>query len=574
MNLLAWFSLFTGGICLALGLAVYFLDRKALANKLFMLTLMFNTYWSIAEFMLLQSSTVAEAILWNKVLALWPFFAVLMLHFTLAFTESQLLKNKATYVLLYVPAAIFSILDLTTDLISAEPVKQAWGWTYSAPTNSWVATIDGVWVSAIAFLSLIVCAVYYARVNDLTKKLQTKYVALGLAFPVIFSIISDSILPITDITFPSLSNFSSLLFTAFIAFAIWRYDLFNLNPALAAENIISAMPDSLILASPEGKIVRVNEAFMKFSGYSKEEIAGRAVYEFFSKADNAPSAMNKLSQMEQFTNFETTFRVKSGEMRPILLSGSVVRKRDSKVIGYSCILHDMTEHKAMEAKLVTAERFASIGEFAGMIGHDLRNPLNSMRSATYYLKKRYATEMDAEGKEMLSTLEKSIDYSSKTLEDLLDYSKEIKLEVEATTPKVLLTNALTLLDTPANIQVIDNCTDEPRIDVDYAKMSGVFVNLVKNAFEAMPDGGTLSVTTKKTAQTLEIRFEDTGAGMSTETLGKIWTPLFTTKPKGMGFGLVICKRIVEAHGGRIALESSLGKGSIFTLSLPLQATKK
>ena len=155
----------------------------------------------------------------------------------------------------------------------------------------------------------------------------------------------------------------------------------------------------------------------------------------------------ELSRNEEIKNQETQFRIKTGEST-VLFSGSVVRRKSGQKIGFACTVHDITERKQMEKKLVNAERFASIGELAGMVGHDLRNPLSSMSGATYYLKTRYADKLDAKAMDMLSTIESSIDYSNKIVSDLLDYSREMKLQLETTTPKSLLTYSLALVKTP------------------------------------------------------------------------------------------------------------------------------
>ena len=101
-------------------------------------------------------------------------------------------------------------------------------------------------------------------------------------------------------------------------------------------------------------------------------------------------------------------------------------------------------------------------------------------------------------------------------------------------------------------------------------MMRVFINLIKNAIDAMPEKGTLEITNHQTRDCVEIAFADTGTGMPKETLQKIFTPLFTTKAQGMGFGLAICKRIIEAHGGKISVETATGKGTTFTVTLPIE----
>ncbi len=570
MNLFAWFSLLTSGVSLTLGILVFLLDKKASVNRLFMFTMVFNAYWAFTEFMRYQAPNLEVATFWSKALFMWPFFAALLFHFSLAYTESDLLKSKWVYVLLYAPAVVFAVTDLTTNLISAPPILQYWGYAYAAPSDSWVVTIDSLYVSTLALLALIFCIVYYHRLTEPVKKNQTKYVVVGLSFPVILSIITDSILPVLGISFPSLGNLSGCIFSGFIAYAIWRYELFNLNPSVAAENILSAMPDSLILADMKGKIIRVNQAFTKFSGYNDKEVSGKQLPEMFLDQKSGEDTITKLIQDEEIKNVETILKTKTGEQRIVMFSGSVVRTKNGRDLGFTLVIHDVTQRKKMEAKLITAERFAPIGELAGMIGHDLRNPLSSMNAATYYLRSHYGAMMDATGKEMLSAIEKSITYSNEIVNDLLEYSREIKLAPEETTPKSLFANALTMVGVPANIQVIDTCEDSPKIEVDYTKVSRVLVNIIKNAFDAMPNGGTLTVASKCGESCLELSFTDTGVGMTPETMNKIWTPLFTTKTRGMGFGLAICKRIVEAHGGRISVASQLGKGTVFTLTFPLE----
>ena len=223
--------------------------------------------------------------------------------------------------------------------------------------------------------------------------------------------------------------------------------------------------------------------------------------------------------------------------------------------------------KQTQAKLVKSERLATIGELAAMVGHDLRNPLTGIMGAAYYLKTKHATELGAKGKEMLEAIEKAIDYSNKIVNDLLEYSRDLKLELTETTPKEMLQRALLLFEVPDKIQIIDATEDKPAVKVDTEKILRVFDNIIKNAVDAMPEGGTLTIKSRKVKGKLEIAFKDTGTGMSEETLSKLGSPLFTTKAKGMGFGLSICRRIVEAHGGKISLESESGKGTKVTVTI-------
>ncbi|MCW4005970.1 MAG: PAS domain S-box protein [Candidatus Bathyarchaeota archaeon] len=248
---------------------------------------------------------------------------------------------------------------------------------------------------------------------------------------------------------------------------------------------------------------------------------------------------------------------------------------ENKLAEYSQKLEQIVAQRTLQLKkaqeqLVKSERLAAIGELAGMIGHDLRNPLTSIKGATYYLNTKHGKHLDAASQEMMRTIEKSIEYSNKIVNDLLDYSKELNVELTQTTSKQLLQTAVNLLKIPPDINVIDKTHETPAFKADVNKLVRVFINLIKNAFDAMPSGGALTVTSRESKSKVTISFKDTGEGMTPATLSKLWTPLFTTKAKGMGFGLAICKRIVESHGGKITVTSKVGKGTTFTMTLPIK----
>jgi PAS domain S-box-containing protein len=232
------------------------------------------------------------------------------------------------------------------------------------------------------------------------------------------------------------------------------------------------------------------------------------------------------------------------------------------------------ELKKSQEQLLKAQRLAVIGELAGMVGHDLRNPLTSIAGATYYMKKRPNSKSDGKIMEMLELVEKNIVYSNKIINDLLDYSREMKLDLIESTPKSLIKEALRLVEIPKNIRLVNSTENKPKMTADGEKLKRAIVNLIKNAVDAMPRGGALAIKNRRLCGNVEFTFSDTGAGMKRETLAKLWTPLFTTKAKGMGFGLAISKRIIDAHGGSISVTSKHGKGTTFTVTLPIKPKKE
>jgi signal transduction histidine kinase len=227
--------------------------------------------------------------------------------------------------------------------------------------------------------------------------------------------------------------------------------------------------------------------------------------------------------------------------------------------------------KQTQAELVKSERLAAIGELAGMVGHDLRNPLSGIKNSAYFMKKKGAELSQTQAQEMLETINKCVDYSNKIINDLLDYSKNVNLELTEEYPKKILIDALGFLDISKKIEVVNHLNDKLTVKIDADKIKRVFINLIKNSIDAMPNGGKIIIDSNQVNGVLEISFADSGVGIADTVLPKLFSPLFTTKAQGMGFGLAICKRIIEAHGGAITVKTVKNEGTTFTVTLPIES---
>jgi len=358
--------------------------------------------------------------------------------------------------------------------------------------------------------------------------------------------------------------------------------------------LINGMNDTAWVIGFDGKFIDVNDAAVKVLGYSREELLSMGPPDIdTSLTAEQIKGLIKRMPTDEIQVFETTHTTKDGQTIPVEISSSLVTYKGKQAI--LSIARDITERKKMEeelrrysehleelgeertkelkkaqGQLLKAERLAAIGEVAAMVGHDLRNPLTGIAGAAYYLKTKLGPNVDEKTMEMLNFIEKDIEYSNNIITDLLEYSTEIRLEVVQTNPKFIMDEALSLVKFPQSIQVLNLTKRTPKIEVDVEKMKRVFVNIIKNAIEAMPKGGKLTITSKESNGNLEIAFADTGEGMTKEILDKLWTPLFTTKAKGMGLGLSICKRIIDAHEGNISVESEVDEGTTFTVTVPIK----
>lgn len=351
----------------------------------------------------------------------------------------------------------------------------------------------------------------------------------------------------------------------------------------------------LVIDPNTAKILEFNDQAHLQLAYSREEFRELTLQDIEAK-ESMEEIKSHLAEIlkKGNTEFETRHRTKNGEIRIVLVTVRTIELADKTVL--NCIFHDITEIrkaqgelskysqkledvvkqrteqlKATQEKLVKSERLAAIGELAGMIGHDLRNPLTGIKNASYFLRKKGNTISESQANEMLETIDTCVDYSNKIVTDLLDYSREIHLEATECSLKNLVIDSIAMVNVPEKVEIVNHVSDEAHVKVDQDKIKRVFINLIKNGIEAMPNVGKLTINSKDANGNLEISFADTGVGIPDETLQKLFTPLFTTKAQGMGFGLAICKRLTEAHGGSITVKTSSGCGSIFIVTLPIES---
>jgi two-component system NtrC family sensor kinase len=343
------------------------------------------------------------------------------------------------------------------------------------------------------------------------------------------------------------------------------------------KSIFDASPDAIIAMDLQNRIIDCNTLMVNVSDFSREELLSLPALAFVVEKDRpkVSSWLNSFqNHMGGISRLECSLSKKDGSVFPGELSMSLLKDSHGLAIGFVMIVRDLTERRQLEERLLKSERLAGIGELAGMIGHDLRNPLAGIKNATYFLRKKQGSFVGESGLQMLAIIDKAVEYSNKIINDLLDYSREIRLELETFKPKSLIDYILVTTQIPKNIKISDNSDSALEIVADSNKIERVFNNIIKNAIDAMSQsGGVIEITSRQIDGKAEISFSDNGPGMSPEVVSKIFTPLFTTKAQGMGFGLSICRRIVEAHGGSINVKTELGKGTTFTVSLPVSGPK-
>jgi signal transduction histidine kinase len=258
-------------------------------------------------------------------------------------------------------------------------------------------------------------------------------------------------------------------------------------------------------------------------------------------------------------------------MVDVELTLSPLRDNAGKLIGTVCIGRDITRAKAMRRDLIQAEKMAFVGQVSAWIAHQIRNSLGRilMNAGVLRPTQNAAADVHKAHRDLTATISEMDNMVS----DLLDYSKTLSLHTTCTNLNATLDDLLGSLTGGLGAnhrieRVFD--TGLPPVQVDIFKMEQAFGNIFKNALQAMPQGGTLRVETRRgpAEQQVTIVVADSGGGIRHEDLPRVFRPFFTTKPGGTGLGLAIAARIVEAHNGHVGVTSVEGQGTAFTFVLP------
>ena len=242
---------------------------------------------------------------------------------------------------------------------------------------------------------------------------------------------------------------------------------------------------------------------------------------------------------------------------------------------YINLKKETAERKEVQERLVRSEKLAILGQLAGGVGHELRNPLGSIKNAAYFLK-MVLDAPEPEVKETLEILEKEVAASEHIISSLLDFARSKPATRRKVDLNALLQEVLSHTSVPEKIKVVSKLDESlPQILADPDQLSQVIKNIILNALQAMPETGQLVIKSETLPQSwVAVSFADSGAGISRENQEKLFEPLFTTKAKGIGLGLAIVKTLVEGHGGTVEVQSELGKGSIFTVRLPIRERRR
>jgi signal transduction histidine kinase len=327
-------------------------------------------------------------------------------------------------------------------------------------------------------------------------------------------------------------------------------------------SIVSAIGSGLLLLDKKGIVLWANQMAESMADM---ELVGKACEELCAECEVSSS----YSQGSIETIIASRLFGQEGKFYQV--TTAPIKGADGQTSGYIRLIHDMTEMKKMEEQMSNSEKLASIGRLAAGIAHEIGNPLTSVFSFVQILREM---EQDEFKKDSLQTIYFHINRISETLKQLSGFSKMPAVEPSECQPNEIIETSIHLIQfdkRAKDITIIKELSPSlPLAVVDANQLSQVFVNLILNAIDAMPEGGSLTVRSYTVDHSVAIQFADSGVGMPKQRLMKIFDPFYTTKEKGTRLGLAVSYNIIKKMNGTISVDSEVGKGTTFTITIPVK----
>jgi two-component system, NtrC family, sensor histidine kinase AtoS len=353
------------------------------------------------------------------------------------------------------------------------------------------------------------------------------------------------------------------------------------------DNILGSLTSGIVTIDLDGRVVTLNPAAELMTGFFRGEAAGRYCTELFAHTPELSDLLTEtLASRAPIANISLTLRRRNGSAVPIEFGTAPLKGGEGKDLGVIGVFRDVTLLRQLESDLQRSDRLAALGTLAAGLAHEIKNPLTSLLTFSRHLERKFD---DRNFRERFgSVVPRELERINGIVERLLELARPARLSFALVRLPELLERAVELYaDQLADRQieiVREYARDVPPVQADKEALYRVFVNLVANALDAMPRGGRLIARAgwvtggdplpparRRAANRVKVEIEDTGTGIEPSETDRIFNPFYTTRSGGTGLGLALAHKIVQDHGGRISFTSVPGRGTTFTIVLPLVA---
>jgi len=362
----------------------------------------------------------------------------------------------------------------------------------------------------------------------------------------------------------------------------------SLSPRLQelTADILTGIVDGVIVTDAGKTVLLWNRAAEEITGIAADDAIGNNAADVLAENPSVVSLIDKtLASGRSYSDYETELTVKHGPQLPAGLVTSVLMDAEGSPLGVILTIRDQTGIRDLKERMRRSDRLATLGMIAAGIAHEVKNPLVGIRGAAQLMKSELSASAGASLTEYLNVIMKEADRLNNVLEGILDFTRLRPREMKEHNIHSILDRVLLLNEEQAKLAgvVLSRLYDPSLPDIvgNQDQLVQVFLNVIKNAIEAMPKGGKLTVMTRmsdlftavqadgKKYQLMVVKVSDSGPGIRPEHLQNIFTPFFTTKDRGVGLGLALSYQIVQEHLGTIRVESPEHEGTTFSVYLPL-----
>ncbi|GIP27825.1 hypothetical protein J23TS9_29550 [Paenibacillus sp. J23TS9] len=336
------------------------------------------------------------------------------------------------------------------------------------------------------------------------------------------------------------------------------------------ESLYESSVDGICIMDTEGNVIRINPAFEKIYGWSEAELLGKPAPMFPAHLGSRPEEICRLLHSDKkLIHLETVRPRKDGENIHVFLTVSPIKAANDDIIALTGIARDISERKKMEDFYRKADKLNAVGQLAAGLAHEIRNPLTSLRGFLQIMQSGQVNKA-----EYFNIMLSEIDRINSIVNEFLVIAKPYQSKFQKNNLIRILQGVVTLLEAQAALNNIKIMTEVegcfPCVECSEMEIKQVFVNILKNAIEAMPYGGVIRIYACVQEGNALIRFVDQGVGINENQFHRLGEPFFTTKEKGTGLGLMMCYKIIGDHKGGINIHSVVHEGTTFDITLPLQ----
>ncbi len=347
------------------------------------------------------------------------------------------------------------------------------------------------------------------------------------------------------------------------------------------DNILSSIAAGVVTLDRDGTILTWNKAAESIVGIKAERVVGLHYSSLVNRLQIPKQDKDTLTNIiegvfatgEVYQGYKIGFSPLYRDKIVVNMSVSQLEDSTGERLGLVCIFEDITKEIKMEDEFRRMGELAAVGQLAASIAHELRNPLSSIKGAAQFLQEQYNDHSVIV--EFLSIIVEEVNGLNKLTTEFLEFAKPIDLELEKVDINEIVDKVLRLMALHLNdrkVEVVEKLGQNlPKINADRKQIDQVLKNIIINAIDAMPNGGTLNIQTKFTpvfGGSIELSISDTGVGIPPDKLDRIFLPFMTTKTKGTGLGLAVVQKIIENHNGHIEVQSVVGEGTTFRVLLP------